>query len=434
MSDDAPADDHRSDEPPAATEGGPGGRPAADAGDAGTPRAAAVEEAAGDRGVHTGRPGESRVTGAREFGGADVSGAEGAGESRAAGAGGSGGADVSGAEGPGKSRAGGSGRSASAARVRRWPRRLRRWGRRLLATVLALIVAGTLFSFVYNAATAKRAAEPAGLTFVQAAGIRTRYRQWGTTGSPIVLVHGFIESADSWSRLAPVLAAHHRVYALDLTGWGYSERRGPYDAGHDAAQLLGLIDALHLSRPVLVGHSTGAAVVAAAAQRDPSRVGGLVFLDGDALDSGAGSGGGGPRSLLVNPYRTTLLRLAVRSDRLIRTIYDAQCGPACPRLDRAGVEQWRRPLQVPGAEHALWEMKGLVGLPAARVALLGRMRIPKAVIYGANDDVFSRSSPYTTARRIGAPAPTIIPGARHLSMISSPAQVAAAIEAMPGMR
>jgi pimeloyl-ACP methyl ester carboxylesterase len=298
--------------------------------------------------------------------------------------------------------------------------------------VLALFVAGTLFSFVYNAATAKRAAVPAGLTYVDAAGIRTRYRQWGTTGSPIVLVHGFVESADSWSRLGPVLAARHRVYALDLTGWGYSERRGPYNAEHDAEQVLGLIDALHLDRPVLVGHSTGAAVIAAAALRDPSRIGGLVFLDGDGLNTGAGSGSGGPR-LLPNPYRTTLLRLAVRSDWLIRTIYDAQCGPACPRLDRAGIEQWRRPLQVPGAEHGLWQMKGIVGLPASRIAMLGRLRMPKAVIYGSDDDVFSRSSPYETARRIGAPPPAVIPGARHLSMISSPAQVAAAIEAMPGM-
>ena len=302
---------------------------------------------------------------------------------------------------------------------RRW-----KWTRRLLAAALGLLVAGTLFSLSYNAATAGRADVPAGMTFVSADGIRTRYREWGATGPPIVLVHGFAESADTWEPVARVLAARHRVYALDVTGWGYSRRRGPYDAGHEAAQLLGFLDALRLNRATLVGHSTGAAVVAEAAMRTPGRVAGLVFLDGDGLDTGAGSGASRLRLVLRDPYRTTLLRLAVRSDWLIRRVYGSQCGPACPPLDRAGVDRWRRPLQVPGAEHGLWSMAGIVGLPAARLATLARISVPKAVIFGSEDDVFSRSAPYETASRIGAPAPTIVSGARHLSFISHPAQVA----------
>jgi pimeloyl-ACP methyl ester carboxylesterase len=310
------------------------------------------------------------------------------------------------------------------------PRRRWKWPRRLLAAVLALLVTATLFSLTYNAATAGRAGVPAGMTFVSADGIQTRYREWGATGPPIVLVHGFAESADTWEPVARVLAARHRVYALDLTGWGYSARRGPYTAEHEAAQLLGFLDALRLGRATLVGHSTGAAVVAEAAIRAPGRVAGLVFLDGDGLDTGAGSGTGPVRFVLRDPYRTTLLRLAVRSDWLIRRIYGSQCGPACPRLDRAGVDRWRRPLQVPGAERGVWSMTGIVGLPAARLATLARTPVPKAVVFGSDDDVFSRSSPYETASRIGAPAPTIVPGARHLSFISHPGQVAAAIYAM----
>ncbi|MFA1546723.1 alpha/beta fold hydrolase [Actinomadura chokoriensis] len=310
--------------------------------------------------------------------------------------------------------------------------RRRRWkpgrrARRLLAAVLAAFVAATVFSLGYNAATAGRAEEPGGMRFVPADGIRTRYRAWGGDGPPVVLVHGFAESADTWSRVGGLLAAHRRVYALDLSGWGYSRRRGPYDAEHGAAQVLGFLDAMRLDRAVLVGHSTGAAVVAEAALRAPGRVGGLVLLDGDALDTGAGAGADGLKRVLIDPYRTTLLRLAVRSDWVIRRIYGAQCGPACPRLDDAGVDQWRRPLQVAGAEHALWSMKGVVGLPAARVAELARVAVPKKVVFGSEDEVFSRSSPYDTAKAIGAPAPTIIPGARHLALISHSGQVADAI-------
>jgi pimeloyl-ACP methyl ester carboxylesterase len=310
--------------------------------------------------------------------------------------------------------------------VRRW-----KWIRRLFTTVLVLVVTGTMFSFIYNAATARRAREPAGLEFVSANGIRTRYLRWGTGGSPIVLVHGAAESADTWRRVAGVLAARRRVYALDVTGWGYTERRAPYDAEHGAAQLLGFLDTLHLDHATLVGHSSGAAVVAAAALRAPGRVDGLVFLDGDGLDTGAGSGGDWLRNVLIDPYRTTLLRLAVRSDWVIRQIYGSQCGPACPRLDRAGVDQWRRPFQVAGAEPGLWSIRGVVGLPAGRLSALARVAVPKAVIFGAEDGVFSSSSPYDTAKLIGAPAPTIIPHARHLSLISHPDQVAAAIAVLP---
>jgi pimeloyl-ACP methyl ester carboxylesterase len=293
----------------------------------------------------------------------------------------------------------------------------------------------TAASFIYNAATAGRAVPPRGLRYVQAADIRTRYRTWGTTGSPVVLVHGAFEQVDTWSRLAPLLARDHRVYALDLTGDGYSERRGPYTVDHFTQQLLGFLDAMHLGgpgeRPLLVGHSSGAAVVARAALRAPGRVGGVMLLDGDALDTGAGP----PpalKYLLFDPYRTSLLRLGLSADRLIRSDYDAQCGPACPRLDAAGLDQWRRPLRVPGAEDALWSMlgEGVPGLPADEVARLAAVPVPKSVVFGARDDVFSRQTPQQTARRIGAPAPTLIPGARHLTMISSPDQVAVAVEAL----
>lgn len=313
--------------------------------------------------------------------------------------------------------------------------RLRRWGRRTAIGCAALLVLTTTASFVFNGFTATRAAPPPGLSYVEADGIRTRYQQWGGTGTPIVLVHGAFESADTWSRLAPLLARDHRVYALDLTGYGYSERKGPYTVGHQADQLLGFLDAMRLGaagdRPVLVGHSSGAAVIAQAALRSPGRIAGLMLLDGDALDTGAGP----PtafRYILINPFKTSILRIGLSFDALIRRFYDAQCGPRCPALDHAGVDVWRRPFQVSGAEAALWSMldEGVPGLPADQVAALRSVNLPKSVVFGGGDDVFSPQTPAQTADRIGAPPPTIIPGAKHLTMISNPDEVAAAIRAL----
>jgi hypothetical protein len=55
--------------------------------------------------------------------------------------------------------------------------------------------------------------------------------------------------------------------------------------------------------------------------------------------------------------------------------------------------------------------------------------VPKRVIYGADDPQMSPSDAATTADRIGAPPPAAVPG-RHLTMISSPGQLAAAISAV----
>jgi pimeloyl-ACP methyl ester carboxylesterase len=319
-----------------------------------------------------------------------------------------------------------------APRRRSWPRR---WLRRAGVTVAVLIVAVTLFSFTYNAATSARSRPPAGLTYVRTGDLMTRYRVWGSGGSPIVLVHGAAESADTWSRLAPVLARDHRVYALDLDGAGYTRRRAPYSVDHQTRQLLAFLDAMRLDRPVLVGHSSGAAIAAEAVLRAPARAGGLMLLDGDAL-----AGGAGPpaafRYLLIPPYRITVLRMVVHSDWLIRTIYNSQCGPKCPRLGAAGVDLWRRPYEVAGAEAGVWGSLryGVAGLSTSRLARLSGAALPKAVVFGAEDHVFASTSAADTARRIGAPPPTLIPGARHLTMISSPAEVARAVEALAAQR
>jgi pimeloyl-ACP methyl ester carboxylesterase len=310
--------------------------------------------------------------------------------------------------------------------------RARRWLWRTAVVIAALIVAATVFSFGYNAATPNRALPPIGSTYVQTGDISTRYRQWGDNGTPIVLVHGFIESADTWQYLAPRLAAAgHRVYALDLDGFGYTHRAAPFDLDHQTSQLLEFIQALHLERPIVIGHSSGAAIAAAATLRTPQAVGGLMFLDGDGLATGAGART--PLTqLLIEPYRTTLLRLAVRSDTLVETVYRRACGPGCPKLDASGIDQWRRPLQVPGAESALWAMihLGVPGLPPARLAELATIPVPKSVVFGAEDSAFSSNAPNLTAEQIGAGVPTVIPGAGHLTPVNSPTAVAAAILAL----
>lgn len=59
------------------------------------------------------------------------------------------------------------------------------------------------------------------------------YRRWGEHGSPVVLLGGAAEPSWVWHDVGPLIAqAGHRVFALDLPPWGYSQRRGPYTMSH----------------------------------------------------------------------------------------------------------------------------------------------------------------------------------------------------------
>src|SRR5215467_2999768 len=239
----------------------------------------------------------------------------------------------------------------------RRPRRFLRVVKVAGIAVVAVVVAATAASFGYNLATGGPAPRPAHLLFARGGGWDTRYLAWGTHGTPVVLVPGAFETADTFARLGPVLGKNHRVFAIDLSGTGYSAPNPPFSAGHLAGQILAFLKATKLTgpqAPVLVGHSAGAADVGIAALHGPRFVKGVVFLDGDATPLGGPSFAGAlAGTLFINPYKTSALRLALSQDGLIKDIYSSMCGPSCPRLDGAGVNTWRWPLEQPGFQAEL---------------------------------------------------------------------------------
>lgn len=55
-----------------------------------------------------------------------------------------------------------------------------------------------------------------------------RYQRSGSSGPAVLLVHGFGGNADHWRKNTPVLASGgHRAYAIDLLGYGYSDKPSP---------------------------------------------------------------------------------------------------------------------------------------------------------------------------------------------------------------
>ena len=122
------------------------------------------------------------------------------------------------------------------------------------------------------------------------AGLRLRYREWGEPTreqQSLLLLHGFANSLQSFRELAPRLADRHHVVAIDMPGYGLSDKPVDYDYhnGPQADTIIAAARALGLSRVVYIGHSLGGAIALQAAIKDPDTAG-LVLLNPGILSTG----------------------------------------------------------------------------------------------------------------------------------------------------
>ncbi len=120
-------------------------------------------------------------------------------------------------------------------------------------------------------------------------GVRTRLVRCGHAGRPVVLIHGFGSNLFTWRRSLIRLSASSEVFALDLKGFGLTDKPsdGRYNTQVYSEQVLDLLDHYELDRVVLVGHSMGGAVAIRLALEHPERIAGLVLV-GSALPRGLG--------------------------------------------------------------------------------------------------------------------------------------------------
>jgi pimeloyl-ACP methyl ester carboxylesterase len=111
-------------------------------------------------------------------------------------------------------------------------------------------------------------------------GVRLEVLDWGGSGTPIVFLAGGGDTAHVFDEFAPKLVSDHHVYGITRRGFGasgFSPSDRPIDRLRD--DVLVVMDALKLKRPVLVGHSIGGAELSAVATSHPDRIAGLVYLE-----------------------------------------------------------------------------------------------------------------------------------------------------------
>jgi len=116
--------------------------------------------------------------------------------------------------------------------------------------------------------------------FVTLSGRTIHYTVQGS-GPALMLVHGFGGSTLAWNKLISFLTPYYTVYALDLLGFGLSDK--PVDASYalplQADFVCALIKKIGVEKIVLIGHSMGGVIVADAQAKMPDTIRGLVMIE-----------------------------------------------------------------------------------------------------------------------------------------------------------
>lgn len=110
--------------------------------------------------------------------------------------------------------------------------------------------------------------------------VKLEVLDWGGTGRPLIFLAGLGNTAHVFDDFAPKLAPEFHVYGITRRGFGASSAP---DSGYLADRLgddvLAVISALKLDRPVLVGHSIAGEELSSVGSRHPEKIAGLIYLD-----------------------------------------------------------------------------------------------------------------------------------------------------------
>ncbi|HEX3582061.1 MAG TPA: alpha/beta fold hydrolase, partial [Thermoanaerobaculia bacterium] len=103
-------------------------------------------------------------------------------------------------------------------------------------------------------------------------GVKLEVLDFGGSGRPVVLLSGLGDTAHVYERFAPKLARRYHVYAITRRGFGASSHPASgYSADRLGDDVLTVVDALHLSRPVIAGHSIAGEELSSIGTRHPEK-------------------------------------------------------------------------------------------------------------------------------------------------------------------
>ena len=246
-------------------------------------------------------------------------------------------------------------------------------------------------------------------------GVGLHYLDRGS-GPAVLLVHGFGGHTFSFRHTIPALEREYRVIAVDLMGFGFSER--PADADYSlaahATRVLGLLDYLGIEKAAAVGHSMGGEVVMRMAAIAPDRIARLVLagsVSGDRVPTL-------PTTPLIKPFLPAMARLTSRL-MLKRSVDDPSV--ITPEMR----EGYLAPMRIKGSMDGLYKILR-DGRGDGKIDF-DRITQPVIILWAENERIVPGVALSRLRKRFPDAEVVIVEDAGHLLLEEQPAACNAAI-------
>lgn len=187
---------------------------------------------------------------------------------------------------------------------------------------------------------------PAHVHFIEVEeGVKLEVIDWGGTGRPVVLLAGLGADAHSYAKFVTRLTPSYHVYGITRRGFeassvpltGYSSDR----LGDD---VLAVLSALNLNRPVLVGHSIAGQELSSVGSRYPEKIAGLVYLDA-AWSFAYYDSSLGDRAIELIEVKRKMGELQSKFLQDTRPLIQELLETDLPRLERV-LREWQKELEA----------------------------------------------------------------------------------------
>lgn len=115
-------------------------------------------------------------------------------------------------------------------------------------------------------------------------GLEIKFKTWGDkNGSPVLAIHGWLDNANSFDKIAPLIHPNYFIVAIDLPGHGLSSHRSgdsSYYLWDYAVDVLNVINQFGWKKFSIIAHSLGTGVASVIAGAMPHLIDKLVCIDG----------------------------------------------------------------------------------------------------------------------------------------------------------
>lgn len=248
------------------------------------------------------------------------------------------------------------------------------------------------------------------------------------SGDVLLFVHGFGSYSLTWEKVCKKLSNQYRCIALDLKGFGYSDK--PHDECYTAYDqkdmLAAFIERLKLERLVIIGHSFGGiiSILTVLDKRMKGRIKGLVLIDSVGYYHHTPAFIQGLRTPLVNVLALEALDSYLLARTVCEKVYFIKA-----RIDNTIVQKYADILKLPGA-HTSFVSSAKQFVTSGMRTLHKQFKdiaIPTHVIWGVDDLFVSHIDAYKFKHDLPNTQLSLIPECGHSPQEECPEETTAAI-------